>query len=194
MGLNHSWIAVRGLAPEQALEALGMEIDEIIEPRYLPDGIGMAELPDGWLLFVSDRDASALEGKLNGLAKFGPAIACYISETVMCSEAHGYEAGQEIWSVAYDCEKGRYALEITGSPPPQLDEIRAQMRVAQEAEGGEDADVDLMFDVPPKLAQSICGYMMGETEGEDLRYAELRPIGGAAQKGSGFFARLFGRR
>ena len=102
MGIKHSWIAVQGLEPEQALEALGMEIEEVIEPRYLPDGIGMAQLPNGWLLFVSDRKASALEGKLNGLAKFGPAIACDISETVMCCEAHGYEAGQEIWSVAYD--------------------------------------------------------------------------------------------
>jgi hypothetical protein len=193
MGIKHSWIAVQGLKPEQALEALGMEVKELIEPRYLPDGIGMAQLPNGWLLFVSDRKASALEGKLNGLAKFGPAVACDISETVMCSEAHGYEAGQEIWSVSYDCEKGRYALQTTGSPPPQLDEIHRTMRAKQEAEGGEEADVDYMFDVPTKLAQSICSYMMGETEGEDFRYAELGRIGGASPKGSGFFARLFGR-
>jgi len=192
MGLKHSWIAVQGLKPEQALEALGMEIDEVIEPHYLPDGIGMAQLPDGWLLFVSDRKASALEGKLNGLAKFGPAVACDISETVMCSEAHGYEAGQEIWSVAYDCEKGPYELQVTGSPPPQLEKIHRDIRAKQEAEGGEEAEVDYMFDVPPKLAQSICGYMMGETEDANFRYTELKRIGGS-QKGPGFFARLFGR-
>jgi hypothetical protein len=149
-------------------------------------------LPDGWLLFVSDRKASALEGKLNGLAQFGPAVACDISETVMCSEAHGYEAGQEIWSVAYNCEKGRYALARTGNPPPQLDQIYRATRAQQETEGGEGAGVDYMFDVPTKLAKSICGYMMGETEGPDFRYAELRRAGSASPKG-GFFARLFGR-
>lgn len=182
-----------GFGARSSARSAWYEIEEILEPRYLPDGIGMAQLPDGWLLFISDRKASALEGKLNGLAKFGPAIACDISETVMCSEAHGYEAGEEIWSVAYDCEKGLYALQTTGSPPPQLDEIHARTRVEQEAEGGEDADVDYMFDVPLKLAQSICGYMMGKTEGEDLRHAELRRIGGMPENKPGFFARLFGR-
>ena len=128
MGIKHSWIAIQGLKPEQALAALEMEVAEVIPPNYLPDGIGMAELPDDWLLFVADRKFSALEGKLVALASFGPAVACDISEVVMCSEAHGFENGKEVWRVAYDCEKGRYALDIQGNPPPQLQAIHDALR------------------------------------------------------------------
>jgi len=193
MGIKHSWIAVKGLKPEQALAALEMEVAEVIPPRYLPDGIGMAQLPDDWLLFVADRKFSALEGKLVALASFGPAVACDISEVVMCSEAHGFEDGKEAWSVAYDCSRGAYELEIKGNPPPQLQAIHDELRAEQEAEGGEEADVDLMFDTPAKLAQSICGFMLGETEGEEFRYSELQRIGGEPLPKPGFFARLFGR-
>ena len=42
MGIKHSWIAIQGLKPEQALAALEMEVAEVIPPNYLPDGIGMA--------------------------------------------------------------------------------------------------------------------------------------------------------
>ena len=193
MGIKHSWIAIRGLKPEDALAALGMEVSELLEPHYLADGIGMAQLPADWLLFVSDRKANAFEGKLVGLAAFGPAVGCDISEIVMASEARGYEAGVEVWRVAYDCAKGFYELEVRGSPPPQLDTIHRTLRAQQEAEGGEEAGVDLMFDTPAKLAQSICGFMLGESESKDFRYSELQPIGGWPVRKPGFFARLFGR-
>ncbi|HMI20214.1 MAG TPA: hypothetical protein VK533_11765 [Sphingomonas sp.] len=195
MGFSHSWIAVQGLTPARALEALGMEVKAVIEPDYFPEGIAIGQMPGGWLIVLTDRRASAFEGDLVALAAFGPAVACEIREVVMNSEARGYEGASEKWRVGYDCEKGRYALEIAGDPPSQLETIRAEAQAQQEAEGGEDAGVDYMFDIPALLAKSICGYMLGEVEPDGFRYSELQPIGGwpVPVRKPGFFARLFGR-
>ena len=196
MGFSHSWIAVQGLDPAQALAALGMEVSEILEPGYFPDGISFGQMPDGWLVVLTDRRANAFEGDLVELAKLGPAVACEVNEHVMYSEARGYEAGREAWRVAYDCEKGRYALYVSGNPPPQLERITREARAEQEAEGGEDADVDIMIDVPALLARSICGFMLGEDEPDGFHFSELQPIGGrkAPAERPGFLARLFGRQ
>ena len=193
MGFKHSWIAVQGLEPEHALAMLGMEVAEVLERDYFPDGIGMTTLPDGWLLFLADRSADALSGKLRALADAGPAVGCDISEMLMCSEAVGFEGGKQAWRVEYDCSAGRYTLKTEGNLPPQLDAIFLEARAAQEAEGGEDAGVDCMFDVPAKLAQSICGFMLGE-DGPEGCFSQLRRIGGGKTPSRpGFFARLFGR-
>lgn len=202
MGFSHSYIAVQGLEPAQALEVLGMEVARVTEPDDTElSGLLMGELQDGWLLLLSDDYDNALEGKLAQLAGSGPAVACAVNEHVMVSEARGYEAGTEVWRVVRDCEEGTYALEVTGNPPSQLDSIFRKARAEQEKEGGEDSGVDFIFDVPPKLVESICGFRLGEEEPEGFRYSTLRKIGGAANEGKaktepksgGFFARLFGR-
>ena len=194
MGFSHSWIAVQGLAPEPALETLGMEVEEARAPEDMTaDGLYLGIAPNGWLIALTDRRANAFEGQLAELAKFGPAVACEVNESVMYSEARGYDDGSESWRVVYDCEEGPDALRVTGNPPAQFHEIRRKAEAEQEAEGGEDADVDVLFEIPALLAQSICGFMLGESEPEGFRYLKLRRIGGEPERRPGFFARLFGR-
>lgn len=194
MGFSHSWIAVQGLTSERALEALGMEVEEVRAPEEMTaDGLYLGVAPNGWLIALTDRWARAFEGALADLAKFGPAVACEVNEHVMYSEARGYDAGSESWRVVYDCEEGPDALRVDGNPPPQFSEIRRKAEAEQEAEGGEDAGVDVLFDIPALLAQSICGFMLGENEPEGFRYLKLRRVGGKPERRPGFFARLFGR-
>jgi len=201
MGLTLSWVAVRGLEPEQALAALGMEVSETLKYEDIGwrDNIALGPLPNGWLLAVSGDSADAFEGQLEPLTKLGPAVAGEISEIVMISEARGYEDGKEIWAVTHDPEEEEslYALEITGNPPPELDAIVRAARAEQDAEGGDDASVDLMIEIPGRLSHAICGYMPGEHEPHGVDYADLQPIGGRKQAprqvNRGFFARLFGR-
>ena len=194
MGFSHSWIAVQGLTSERALEALGMEVEEVRAPENMTaDGLYLGVAPNGWLIALTDRRANAFEGALGELAKFGPAVACQVNEHVMYSEARGYEAAAESWRVVYDCEEGPDALRVDGNPPPQLEEIRRKAEAEQETEGGEDADVDILFEIPARLACSICGFMLGENEPEGFRYLKLRRIGGEPERRPGFLARLFGR-
>jgi hypothetical protein len=201
MGLTLSWVAVRGLEPEQALAALGMEVADVLKYEDIGwrDNVVLGPLPGGWLLVVSGNSANAFEGDLKPLTKLSTAVAGEISEIVMVSEARGYEDGKQVWSVVHDPEEEEslYALKITGNPPPELSSIVRQARAEQDVDGGEDAEVDIMIEIPGRLSHAICGYMPGEHEPHGVDYSELRPIGGRKQTpkqdGRSFFARLFGR-
>jgi len=195
MGFSHFWIAVRGLTPERAMEVLGMEVSPTPRPGLFMDGVALIDWPD-WLLVISDKDNDAFEGPLAKLAAFGSAVACSINEHVMRSEARGYDAGEERWAVVHDPDgdDSLYSLQIKGSPPTQLEDIVRNARAEQDSEGGEDADVDFMFEIPPKLAESICGFMLGEGDPDAIRFSSLKPIGSPEPvEKRGFLARLFGR-
>jgi len=198
MGFSHSWVAVQGVDSGQILAALGMEVREIPKWDSFLEERALIDWRDGWLLVLSDDDEDAFEGSLSRLAKLGPAVACRVNERVMYSEARGYSAGAEVWRVVHDPveDESLYALDVSGTPPPQLEGIIRDKRAQQDSEGGEEADVDYIFDVPSELAQSICGFSLGEGDPDDIRFSELKKIGEAdvPPKSSGFFARLFGRR
>lgn len=198
VGFSLSWFAVRGLTRDAALTELGVEPSGrtyVDPPRF-----GVADLPGGWLLFVFDDDLKqAFAAPFVALSKHGPAVACAIEEHVMFQEARGFDAGAEVWRVTHDPNAGEslYHLDVEGAPPIQLEEIRTAAMAAQDAEGGEDADVDLIADVPLKLARSLCGYKHDEVGPEGMsEFMELRRPKATGEGGpvkTGFFARLFGR-
>jgi hypothetical protein len=197
MGFSHSWIAVQGLDPAIALDVLGMAAARELEADDFPERLGMGQLPGGWLLVLSSDFDDAFT-RLSVLASHGPAVACAMEEHVMYSEARGYSDGVEAWRVVSDCEK-EDQIAVIGEPPAGFMDIRADVQRQQDAAGGKDADADYLFDVPPKVAESICGFRLGEPDPEGLRFTELRraarskPVDDGAT-GGGFFARLFGRR
>ena len=194
MGLNCSWIAVQGLKAEEALASLEMEVSEILSPDEIPDALGMAQLPDDWLLFLWGRKAGPVEDKLIGFTASGRAIACEMSETVMFSEARGYEDGAQVWRVTHDPDRDEslYSLQTEGAPPAQMEAIVREAKAEQDKEGGEDAGVDFIFDVPLRLAHSVCGFNLSEGDPQDLCFSVLRRVGAEPAKKQGFFARLFG--
>jgi len=198
MGLSNSWIAVQGLSQADALEELGFEVDEVAGRNFQPRRFGVAELPNGWVVIMANNVDAAFKDRFAALSRHGPAVACAIEEHIMYSEARGYEAGAEVWRVIHNCEEGVDHLEVRGTPPAVVESIRSAAQKAQEAEGGDDADVDLLFDVPPDIAKSLCEFKLGDTEPYDPEFWEIGPTGAAAEpkvpKGPGFFQRLFGRR
>jgi len=193
MGFNCSWMAVQGLKAEEALASLEMAISEVLSPDEIPDGLGMAQLPDDWLLFLWGRKAGAVEGKLSECTALGRAIKCEMSETVMFSEARGYEDGAQVWRVSHDPDRDQslYSLQTEGAPPAQLEAIVREAKAEQDKEGAEDASVDLIFDVPLRLAHSVCGFNLSEGDPQDICFSVLRRIGAVPARKPGFFARLF---
>ncbi|WP_162875446.1 hypothetical protein [Sphingomonas crusticola] len=182
------------------MAALGMEVSEVLKYEDIGwgDNVVLGPMLGGWLLAVSGDSSDAFEGQLEPLTRLGPAIAGEISEIVMVSELRGYADGQEIWRVIHNPEeeKSLYALQISGDTPPQLEAIVRAARAEQDAEGGEEASVDYMIEIPGRLSHSICGYHPGEREPDGVDFSELQPIGGRKQTagtGGGLFARLFGR-
>lgn len=195
MGFSGSWFAVQCDRERALLELDLAPAREIGE--QLPKGLAVADLPDGWLLFFSFDFDQAFRPQMVGLSRHGPAVGCAIEEHVMIQEARGFTDGAEVWRVTHDPNRGEslYHLEVAGAPPAQLASIHAELKAEQDAEGGEDADVDLICDVPLNLARSICGFKHDEAWPEGFSFTELRKAGAAAapERRPGFFARLFGR-
>lgn len=187
MGFSLAWAAVHGRTPEALMEALGLQPGA----GSGRDRAYVGELPEGWALYV-DKDFERGFGQaLDRLVALGArTIACRQEDRVMYAEARAYEGAQEIWRIVRDSERDPWLhVEASGTPPAQYEAIRARYFADQEAEGGEDADVDLLYEIPLELARSICGFRPGETEEPELT-AVAAP---KAAAGGGFFARLFGR-
>jgi hypothetical protein len=196
VGVCLSWFAVKGLSRDAALEELGLELTRQTPRDELPERMGVAELSDEWLLFLTDDLEQAFEERFVSLSRHGPAIACALEEHVMYSEARGYEGGVETWRAVHDSSKGIYRIDVSGDPPEGFEQIHIEATRQQDAEGGEDAGCDYMFDVPADVARSICGYKFGDADPDPL-FSEMRRVsGGSASTPDrpSFFQRLFGRR
>jgi hypothetical protein len=192
MGFAHSWIAVRGLTREQALESLGMAVSEV--QTDLLEGVALFDWSDDWLVVLSEDDGNGFDGELAELGRLGRAAVAYgVNLDADFSTAYGFEAGKDIWVVTADPNQQR--LRVVGHPPEQLDSI---IRAAKAEQGN--TEVDLFFDIPASLADSICGFRIGKGDPEAIRHVSLKSTGAprqararAASARPGFLARLFGR-
>ncbi|THD74483.1 MAG: hypothetical protein E7812_19405 [Phenylobacterium sp.] len=188
MSFHHSWIAMKGLDRAACLAELGLEVRPEPAARSACEA-ALAELPDGWLLLLT-RDDAAFKARFVALSKGRSAVACWEDDRVMHADARGYDDGRQTWRVAHEPEKGVRHLQIDGDPPQALEAIRAEQAALQDAEGGERAQVDFIFEVPPELAKSICGFRLGD-DGLGLTFSELRPAREAHRPN--LLQRLFGR-
>ncbi len=184
MGFSDSWAAVRGCTAEAALERLGLRVggDERSRRR-----IEMGELPGGWVLFVADDYDLAFKTWGPTLAPLGEVVCCGEDEHVMCSEARGYIGGVEVWRVFRDGELDpERRVEVVGEPPPPFAAIREELFAGQAKEV---EAVDHIFDIPPRLAQAICGYRLGEDPPGEVLFVDVSLSRGARV---GWLQRLFG--
>lgn len=124
----------------------------------------------------------------------GELIVCMVNETCMVSEAEGWLQGHREWRIVHDCEQGLDHAHGEGNLPPAFAEIRAELIARQQAEGGDKAGVDHVFDVPVEVAKSFTDYRYdsdppGLPPGAFEVCEFTRPL---AEKKS-FFQRLFGK-
>ncbi len=159
MGFAVSWLAVSGKEPSQVLAELGFSRTETTE-AFPESDFTCAALPGAWFLVCADDFESplAMESVLGALAAGCEVIACQVEEHVMVSAVTMYADGALVWRVEHDAQQDIYHLSVKGLPPAQLDEIYASLKQRQDEEGGSDAEVDHIFDVPVALAESITGY------------------------------------
>jgi hypothetical protein len=156
MGWSLSWAALKGGNLEAICSAFGLRStgkrEEVAE-----SGINGVQLPSGW--YVVQFDRSELKDQvLARLSRSQEVISCFVEDHVMVSWASGWREGKKTWSVAHDCQKGRFHLDINGEAPEQLKGIAERLIAEQEAAGGEKADVDHVYDVPAELAKELVGY------------------------------------
>ena len=163
MGFALSWLAVRGKQPA----AVFAELDLRPTGRRSIEGeaplVGAAST-DGWCLIVADAAEHRLldPDVLAPLSRGCEVVTCTVEEHVMFSEATGWHDGRERWRVSHRGVDGPVGLDESGDFPIQYASIRDRLQARQAAEGGEDADVDYLFDIPVTLVHALTGYRHDE--------------------------------
>ncbi|MGX9220737.1 hypothetical protein ACWV27_20390 [Massilia varians] len=179
MGFSLAWIAIRGKSKDDILAQLSLaDSDEPDEANESP--VSGADLPGGGYLLVF-KDMAHPATQAEGMARLSAgceALGCQVEEHVMASAAFQYKDGAKLWDVVHLSEEGLYHLAVDGTPPALLATIHAEMKATQDEQGGADADVDCLFEVPLMLATALCGYRHDEAallSGETLDFTELVP-------------------
>ena len=179
MGFSIAWIAVRGKSKEDILEQLSLaDTGEPDEANESP--VSGAALPGGaYLLFFNDMAHPATQAASMARLSAGcEALGCQVEEHAMASAAFQYKDGAKVWDVVHLAEQGLYHLAVDGTPPALLATIHAEMKATQDEQGGEQAQVDCLFEVPLMLATAMCGYRHDEAtllSGDTLKFTELVP-------------------
>jgi len=192
MGFSISFIAVKGREKAEVVGELGLADTGRPDPRTRARFV-YAELPDGWRLVYSNSFDYASPRRIADLSKGALAVGCAVEEHVMFSGARAYEDGRELWSVIHDRQDGLYDLSMTGKPPAELQAIKDRLFKEQDEEGGADAGVDCIFDIPVELAAAVTGFRHDEpmpgSGGPSL--TALKPLRPSFRQS---VAALFGRR
>lgn len=179
MGYSIAWILVRGKTKDDILAQLSLaDTGEPDEANESP--VSGAALPGGaYLVFFNDMAHPATQApSMRQLSAGCEALGCQVEEHVMASAAFLYKDGAKAWDVVHLAEEGLYHLAVDGTPPALLDTIHAEMKATQDEQGGADAQVDCLFEVPLMLATALCGYRHDEAallSGDELRFTELIP-------------------
>jgi hypothetical protein len=193
MGFAISWCAVREDDADRFLQDLGLTPTG--DTEELPESlIATGRLDTGWrVVWYNGYTCPFLEPQnLAKLSMIRDVVLCLVEEHVMASSAELWTGGKRKWRVSHEGEDGPKGLSVEGHAPEALRSIQKEMEELQIAEGGEDADVDYIFEIPLKVAKSIVGFK----HDEDSRHL----IGGVFQVMShgpppkaGFLSRLLRR-
>lgn len=163
MGFSITWCAVREEGAQRLLEQLNLsptgKTEEV--PQSL---ISTAKLDTGWrIIWYYKYGCPFLRPEdLRNISSDQDVLVCLVEEHVMASSAEMWFGGQRKWWISHEGEDGPSGLSTDGDLPECFSPIRSEMEEAQRAEGGDEADVDYMFEVPLKVAQSLSGFKHDE--------------------------------
>lgn len=184
MGIAASWIAIRGLDRGEVAARLDCVETEVAADHRTELALGRTA--SGWLVVRCRRFDYPTPSRLSALSRQAELVACQAEEHVMASAAFAFRDGAQVWSIAHDPEKGLHNLSVEGAPPPDLDAIRTRLATEQDADGGEDAEVDFLFDAPAELVAVLTGFRQDEDDA--ISFTQLSP------NRRGLLQSLFGRR
>src|SRR2546421_2194555 len=112
MGHSLSWIAVKGISPEETHSVLNVYPTGTWE-EFLESKIAGAQLPGGWYLVVFSRKEIG-EKLLKKLSSRGELVYCFVEEHVMVSSSAYWSHEKMTWSVIHDAQKGLRDLQVAG--------------------------------------------------------------------------------
>jgi len=163
MGYAISWCAVREEGADQFLRELGLR--KTGETEELPESlISTGKLDTGWhIVWYNQYGCPFLKPQdLSKLSVARDVLLCLVEEHVMASSTEFWSGGKKQWWLSHEGENGPKGLSVEGNVPDVFPAIRKEMEDIQLAEGGDEADVDYIFEIPLKVAQSLVGFKHDE--------------------------------
>ena len=177
MGFSLSWLATRGKPAAAVLAQLELRATGVPGLEGESPLVGAAS-DAGWYLIVADgaENRFITPPVLARLSRGCEVLTCTVEEHVMFSQATGWRDGRELWTVTHEGEDGPAGLDESGALPPEYRAIRDALMAQQAAEGGADADVDFLFDIPVTLVQRFIEYKHDEpSPAFENRFEVLEP-------------------
>lgn len=192
MGFAISWCAVPESAAEGFLQRIGLV--ETGETEEIPESlISVARLDTGWrLLWYNEYDCPFLgERERQEHSRHHELLFCLVEEHCMANSAELWSEGSQKWWISHGGEDGPKGLDFSGNLPDVFQKVKAEMEEMQGKEGGDQADVDYLFEIPLLVARSLTGFKHDEAwhiVGNEFRIMtkEVRP--------RGVFSRFFGKK
>jgi len=166
VGFGISWCAVREEQADRFLKRLNLiptgEAEEIPESP-----ITSGRLDTGWRIVWYNEFGCPDLGpeELAKLSVDHDVLVCLVEEHVMASSSALWSDGSCIWSLSHEGEDGPCGLSIEGDAPECLASIRTEMEELQKAEGGDNAGVDYLFEIPLLVAKALVGFKHDENYG-----------------------------
>jgi len=193
MGFMSSWIAIQQCPVGELLDYLNLEeTGEEVFP--VNASFSWAAFPNQWIIVFSQSFDWGNPARTRELSRFGLAVGCQFEDRVeMTSGLCAARDGEELWRIFHNTVESVYRLDVTGEPPNEFWSIRDRILDEQDRNGGENAGVDYIHEIPLELAQAICGYRADEDETlfKELCSAGLTESDPGMRKTS-FFGRLKG--
>jgi hypothetical protein len=164
MGFSITWCAVPEKHAAGFLQALGLSPTGETEKDVPSSLITTARLDTGWQLLLYNKYQCPFlqESDLRRLSADHDVLFCLVEEHVMTSSSEMWSGGKRKWWLSHEGENGPKGLSVDGEPPESYLEIRRDMEQSQAAAGGDAANVDYIFEIPVKVAQSLVGFKHDE--------------------------------
>ncbi|MEO0796669.1 MAG: hypothetical protein AAFX93_15985 [Verrucomicrobiota bacterium] len=192
MGFAITWCAVPQSVANDFFEKTGLVPTGLTEE--IPESaVSIAHLDTGWsILWVNDFDCSFLkEAQRQKYSENHDLIVCQVEEHAMTSIAERWSKGACQWRIAHEGIDGPSGLETSGALPVDFSTIKVEMEDAQKTAGGDQADVDYIFEIPLLVAKSIVGFKHDE-DCAHLIDNTFQVMERPHRKG-GFWSRLLGK-
>jgi hypothetical protein len=174
MGYSIAWLAVQGKPLESLLAELGLRPTGRAGEFADHPMVGAA-IEGGWHLLVAQGcDHRMISDRvLMTLSRGCRVIACSVEEHVMFSGAALWENGERVWSVSHQGDENLHDLSAQGALPDFFASIRDELLAKQAAEGGKDAGVDYIFEIPLELARRITGFAHDSAASVEIDHFEV---------------------
>jgi hypothetical protein len=163
MGFSITWFAVPEANAESFLR--GLDLVDSGQTEEFPDSlICTARMDTGWqVLWYNKFECPFLDQDVVvALSKTHEILVCTVEEHCMDCAATLWRGGRRLWHLHYDGSRGPKGLDVDGDLPPCLPAIKDEMEREQLAAGGDKAGVDMIFEIPVRVAKTLTGFKHDE--------------------------------